>query len=277
MSKQVKAQLASIRKEAARVELERMRAHIRKRKRQLRELEADERRWRESRKVERSARLRELRKTMKRVRVDDTDTRRKQLAIIVQKRKAFEQWWSEVRAERKRRLEEIAKLRAELRAWTKHGPERRKASVEAVTKEAQNQLRSFDLETGEQLEVFAEAVKRARAELKSDEYDLRTWGTNRRRDVQKAQATKPKGKESTAELVSGIEANLMTAEEWAWWRTERASILRLAKTLGKTEGDEVAEMIREAVEMNPERALDYLSRDADAWVEAEVRKQGFAA
>lgn len=277
MSKKVKAQLASIRKEAARIETEKMRSHIVKRRKQLKELEADERRWRESRKQERRARLREIQRSAKKVRSTDTEVRRKQLRIIADKRKAFESWWKEVRAERARRLAEIAALRTELREWGKRAPQRRKAAVEAVTAEAHRQMLSFDAETAEQLDVFAEAVRRARAELRSDEYDLKMWGKNRRRDVQREKAVKPKAKERTEELVSAIEANLLTAEEWAWWRRERASVLRLAKTLGKDSGDEVAEMIREAVELNPERALDYLSQDSDAWVEAEVRKQGFAA
>ena len=277
MSKQVKAQLASIRKEAARVELEKMKAHLAKRRKQLRELEADERRWRDSRKQERKARLREIQRSARKIRSADIEVRRRQLRIIADKRKAFEAWWKEVRAERARRLAEIAALRTDLREWSKRGPERRKAAVEQVTAEAHRYLQSFDAETAEQLDVFAEAVRRARTELKSDEYDLKIWGTNRRRDVQKAKATKPTAKESTAELVSAIEANLLSAEEWAWWRRERPSVLRLAKTLGKDSGDEVAEMIREAVELNPERALNYLSEDSDAWVEAEVRKQGFAA
>jgi hypothetical protein len=136
----------------------------------------------------------------------------------------------------------------ELRDWSKQGPARRKEAIEQIAAEAQRQLAAFDAETLEGLDVLGEAIRKARAELRSDEYDLKQWTSNRRRDATRGRPVKAavRRKESAAELVSNIEANLESAEEWAWWRRQRPSILRTAKELGKTAGDEIAEMIRES-------------------------------
>lgn len=279
MSKVVKKQLAEIRREAAKIELERMKAHVKAKRRRLAELEGEEKQWTQARKAERKARLRGLRAAIREAVSAAGRYRKAKLATITEKRRQFEEWWRQVRLERQARLAEIKRLRIELRDWTRQGPARRKEAVAEIAAEAQRQLAAFDAETIEGLDVLGEAVRKARAELRSDEYDLKQWTSNRRRDVSRGKPVKAaaRRKESTAELVSNIENNLESAEEWAWWRRNRASVLRNAKELGKTEGDEVAEMIREAVHDNPEQALDYLAADADAWVEAEVRRQGFAA
>lgn len=279
MSKLVKQQKAEIRRQAAKVELDRMRAHVKGKRRQLIELESQEREWTKARKAERKARLRALRKAIREAVSAAGRYRKAKLQTIAEKRKQFEEWWRQVRIERAARLAEIKRLRIELRDWTRQGPARRKEAVAEIAAEAQRQLSAFDAETIEGLDLLGEAVRKARAELRSDEYDLKQWTSNRRRDVTRGKPIKAiaRRKESAAELASNVENNLETAEEWAWWRRNRASILRTAKELGKTEGDEVAEMIREQVSDNPEQALDFLAADADAWVEAEVRKQGFAA
>lgn len=279
MSKVVKKQLAEIRREAAKIELDRMRAHVKAKRRRLAELEGEERQWTKARKAERKARLRALRTAIREAVSAAGRYRKAKLATIAEKRRQFEEWWRQVRLEREARLAEIKRLRIELRDWSREGPARRKEAIAQIAAEAQRQLAAFDAETLEGLDVLGEAVRKARAELRSDEYDLKQWTSNRRRDVSRGKPAKAaaRRKESTAELASNIENNLETAEEWAWWRRNRASVLRTAKELGKTEGDEVAEMIREQVHDNPEQALDYLAADADAWVEAEVRRQGFAA
>ena len=278
MSAKVRAQLASIRREAGRIELEKMRAHVKAKRRKLVELEADERNWTKARKLERKARLKDLRKAIRDLQLATAKTRAAKVRAIAERRKQFEEWWAGVRRERNMRVAEIKRMRIELRGWSKDLPNRRRAAVEEVTTAAQRHLDTFDKQTANELELLERAIQEARRELKSDEYDLKTWGSNRRREV-KAIAKPPKRVrgESTAELVSSIEANLETAEEWAWWRAERKSILRTAKEAGITEGDAIAEGIRERVELEPERAIEYLQNDADAWVEAEIRKAGFAA
>jgi len=278
MSAKVRAQLASIRREAGRIELEKMRAHVKAKRRKLVELEADERNWTKARKLERKARLKDLRKALRDLQLANAKTRAAKVRAIAERRKQFEDWWAGVRRERDMRLAEIKRMRIELRGWSKDLPNRRRAAVEEVTTAAQRHLDTFDKQTANELDLLERAIQEARRELKSDEYDLKTWGSNRRREV-KAIAKPPKRArgESTAELVSSIEANLETAEEWAWWRAERKSILRTAKEAGITEGDAIAEGIRERVELEPERAIEYLQNDADAWVEAEIRKAGFAA
>jgi hypothetical protein len=278
MSAKVKAQLASIRREAARVELEKMRAHVKAKKRKLVELEADERNWTKARKLERKARLKDLRKSLRDLQQANAKARAAKVRAIAERRRQFVEWWAGVRRERDMRLAEIKRMRADLRAWSKDLPNRRRAAVAEVAAAAQRHLESFDQKTASELDALERAIQEARRELKSDEYDLKTWGSNRRREA-RAIAKPPRRArgESTAELVSAIEANLETAEEWAWWRAERKSILRTAKEAGITEGDAIAEGIRERVEVDPERAIEYLQNDADAWVEAEIRKQGFAA
>lgn len=278
MSAKVKAQLASIRREASRIELEKMRAHVKAKKRKLAELESDEKHWTKARKLERKARLKDLQKALRDLQRADAKNRVAKVRAIAERRKQFEEWWAGVRRERDMRLGEIKRMRADLRAWSKDLPNRRRAAVEEVTAAAQRHLQSFDQKTASELDALERAIQEARRELKSDEYDLRTWTSNRRREV-KAVVKPPKRKrgESTAELVSNIENNLVTAEEWAWWRAERASILRNAREAGISEGDAIAEGIRERVELEPERAIEYLQQDADAWVEAEIRRAGFAA
>lgn len=278
MSAKVKAQLASIRREAARIELEKMRAHVKAKKRKLVELEADERNWTKARKLERKARLKDLRKALRDLASANAKARTAKVRAIAERRKQFEEWWAGVRRERDMRLAEIKRMRADLRAWSKELPNRRRAAVEEVSTAALRHLQTFDKQTADQLELLERAIHEARRELKSDEYDLKTWGSNRRREARTiAKPPRRARGESTAELVSAIEANLETAEEWAWWRAERKSILRTAKEAGITEGDAIAEGIRERVELEPERAIEYLQNDADAWVEAEIRKAGFAA
>ena len=278
MSKAIKQQLASIRREASRIELARMREHVKAKRRKLDELEADERTWTKARKAERRARLKAIRNTIRQALAAAKQIRAGKLQVIVAKRKQFQEWWQAVRQERAARLANIAQLRQELRDWTREGPARRKAAVEEITAAAQRQLDSFDTDTAVELGLLGEAVAKARAELKSDEYDLKTWTSNRRREgVRGKRPVRVTRRESVEELASNVESNLDTAEERAWWRRQRPSILRRAKELGKTEGDEIAEMIRESVEAEPERALEFLMADSDAWVEAEIRRVGFAA
>lgn len=278
MSRLVKQQLAEIRREASRIELQGMRAHVRQRKKDLVRLQTEEKSWTVARKIERKARLKELHRALGAARKLDLATKREKLRAISERRRQFDQWWASVRAERIARLAEIRNLKTALKGWAKHLPKRRQQAVAEITAAAQRQFEAFDDETSKQHDALERALQQARRELRADEYDLKTWVANRgkeRRPVVKA-VRKPRG-ETTAELVSDIENNLMTAEEWAWWRAERKSILRSAKEQGITEGDAIAELIRENVEMEPERALEFLQADADAWVEAEVRKAGFAA
>lgn len=278
MSREVKAQLASIRRQANRIEIQKMREHVKAKRLKLIEAEARERAWTQARKAERRARLKSLREAIRGLARIAKTTRATKLRAIVERRKQFVEWWAGVRREREMRLAEIKALRLDLRGWSKDMPNRRRAAVEEITTAAQRQLASFDSQTATELESLERAIHEARRELKSDEYDLKVWTGNRRREAKAiARPVKAKRGESTAELVSAIEANLESPEEWAWWRAERRSILRTAKEAGIDQGDLIAEGIRERVEADPERALEFLQNDADAWVEAEIRKAGFAA
>ena len=277
MSRKVKQQLAEIRRMTAREELAKMRTHIKTKKVRLRELEASERTWTKERKAERAQRLKAIRTGIRKAVEQQAGLRKIRLRTIHAKRKEFEAWWREVRAERERRLTEIRKLRTELREWSKSLPKRRAESVEQISAEAMRQLATFDAETTEQLGALERAVAQARKEIKADEYDLRVWTTNRRREKIAPKPLRRTRRETIEERASEVEANLVSGEELAWWHKNRGQILRQAKDLGITAPDGIAELVREAVEADPDRALEFLQADADAWVAAELRKQGFAA
>jgi hypothetical protein len=278
MSRLVKKQLAEIRRMTARDELVKMRGHIRDKKRRLKALEAEEKAWTKARKAERKNRLKALRTAISQAIAQQKGMRKIRLRAIQEKRKAFDVWWREVRQERERRLTEIRKLRQDLREWSKNLSSRRRESVEQISAEAMRQLETFDAQTAEQLGALEQAIAKARRELKADEYDVRVWTSNRRKE--RTAASKPVRKarrESSEERDSIVEMNLESGEELAWWRRNKTQILRQARDMGISAADGIAELVREAVEADPDRALEFLQADADAWVVAELKKQGFAA
>jgi hypothetical protein len=277
MSREIIRQKAEIRRQAARIELQSMRAHVAAKRREAAAAEAAEREWTKSRKAERKARLTDLRRRISTARGKKALERRRRLQAIHEKRKDFVQWWAAVRAERIRRLEEIRQLRSELKGWDVDFSERHRRSTAEITDQAAKELERFDRETMSEDEALKRAIERARAELRTDEYDLKTWTGNRRRERTPPKPLRRTSAETKAELADEVENNLTSAEEFAWWRANRAPILRQAKAMGITAGDGIAELVREAAEADPDRALEYLQRDADAWVEAEARKAGFAA
>lgn len=277
MSRDVIRQKAQIRRDAARIELQSMRAHVAALKRAAAAAEASERQWTKSRKVERKTRLAALRRTISTARGKKPLERRRRLQVIHEKRQEFVAWWAAVRAERTRRLEEIRQLRSNLKGWDVAFSERHRQSVAEITEQAAKELEAFDRETMTEDEALKKAIERARRELRSEEYDLKTWAGNRRRERTPPKPLRRTAAETKAELADEVENNLTTAEEFAWWRANRPSILRQAKGMGITAGDGIAELVREQAEADPDRALEYLQRDADAWVEAEARKAGFAA
>lgn len=279
MSRKVKQQLAEIRRQVAREEIVRMRAHVASRRKALGTLEQQRREFEQRRRQERRARLAHLRTKLSDARRFPTGQRRQRLQIIAAKRKAFAQWWAEVRAQRARMLAEIQGLRQELKAFKAQWPERRRLAVSSITAIVQRELDSFDDQTRAELEQFEQLIGKARRELKVEEYDLKTWVRNR--SGERKRASKPiagaRARERKAELESLVELNLTSPEELAWWHRRKPEILRNARAANVTEPDAIAELVREAAESDPERAVEYLQADADAWLEAELRKQGYAA
>jgi hypothetical protein len=277
MSRKIRKQLAEIRREVARDEIIRMRAHVANRRKELQRLEGERRELERRRKQERRARLVHLHRQLAQARKFPTTERRAILRVIAQKRKAFADWWAEVQAERARLLAEIQGLRAELKAFGKQWPERKKLAVAAITAAVTRELDTFDEQTRAELVSLEQLIGKARRELKSEQYDLKTWIRNRRGERKTKVKPLARARESRAELESLIELNLLSAEELAWWRRNKPQILRDARAQGITEPDAIAEQVREAVEGDPERAVEFLQADADAWLEAELRKQGYAA
>lgn len=122
-------------------------------------------------------------------------------------------------------------------------------------------------------------IGQARKDLKSDEYDLRTWVRNRATEakghVRPASKT-IRAKESSAERDSLIEMNLVTPEEQAWWKRNKTQMLRESREAGISEPHAIAELVRERVELEPERAVEFMQADADAWLRSELKREGYS-
>ena len=279
MASKHKQQLAEIRKQVTREEIARMRSHVASRKKALEALQMQRRQFERVRRGERRSRLRHLQTKLREAKRFPTAQRRQRLQVIAAKLKAFREWWAEVQAQRARMLAEIRDLRAELKAFRTQWPERRKLAIASITAIVQRELDAFDNETRAELEQLEKLIANARRELKVEQYDLKTWVRNRgleRKPAAKGQA-RGRAREAKAELESLVELNLASPEEFTWWRRNKPSILRDARAANVTEPDAIAERVREATEADPERALEFLQADADAWLEAELRKQGYAA
>jgi hypothetical protein len=278
MSRKVKQQLADIRKQIAREEVLRMRAHVATRRKALTELEQRRREFERQRRNERRTRLLQLREKLQAAKRASSRERKQRLLVIVEKRKAFAAWWADVKLQRARMLAEIQSLRNELKAFGAQWPERRRLAVESITALVQRDLDAFDSQTQSELTKLDELIQKARKALQIESYDLRTWVRNRSGERRQPKPiAKARANERRAELASLIELELTNPEELAWWHRRKAEILRDAKAAGITEPDAIAERIREAVEADPETGVEYLQADADAWLANELRKQGYAA
>lgn len=279
MSREIKRQLAEIRRQVGKDEIARMRAHVKNRQARLTQLQQERRVFDKQRRLERRARLDKLRVELVRTRKRPVEERRKMLRTLSEKRRSFQEWWAAVRVERASRLAEIASLRQELKAFGQQWPERKRLAVEAITAAVHKELDQFDEQTEQQLDSLEALIGKARQELKVEQYDLKSWIRNRSGDRKPKSKAKPAQRvsERRAERESLVELNLVNAEEQAWWRRNKAQILRRATELGITEPDGIAELVRESVEADPERAVEFLQSDADRWLAAELRKQGYAA
>lgn len=278
MSRKVKQQLADIRKQIAREEVVRMRSHVATRRKALTELEQRRRDFERQRRTERRTRLTQLREKLRAAKRSPTQQRRERLLAIAEKRKAFAAWWADVKMQRARMLAEIQSLRNELKAFGAQWPERRRLAVESITALVHRDLDAFDSQTQAELTKLDELIQKARKALQIESYDLKTWVRNRSGERRQPKPiAKARAKERRAELESLVEMNLSSPEELAWWHRRKAEILRDARAAGITQPDAIAERIRESVEADPESGLEYLQADADAWLTAELRKQGYAA
>lgn len=277
MSREIKAQLSEIRRQVGREEVARMRAHVQNRRQRLKQLEAERKGLERSRRLDRKMRLERLRSELSRARSQPGAQRRKMLLTIAAKRRAFAEWWAAVRAERAAKLAEIKSLRAELKAFAQQWPERKKLAVKAISAAVHKELETFDQQTDAELKSLGALIGKARSELKAEEYDLKTWIRNRTGERKSKVSPIKRAREIKAEREGLVELNLVNAEEQAWWRKNKSQILRQAKEMGITEPDGIAELVREATDADPERAVEFLQSDADKWLRAELRKQGYAA
>lgn len=277
MSREIKAQLTEIRRQVGRDELVRMRAHVKSRRDRLVQLEQERKTFERRRRTERGTRLGKLRTELQRTRKRPVAERRAMLQTISEKRRAFSAWWALVRAERAAKLAEIKSLRQELKAFAQQWPERKKMAVQTISAAVHKELEGFDQQTDKELQSLGELIGKARRELKAEEYDLKTWIRNRTGERKSKIKPIQRARELKTEREGLIELNLVNAEEQAWWRKNKQQILRQAKDLGITEPDGIAELVREAVDLEPERAVEFLQSDADRWLATELKKQGYAA
>lgn len=277
MSREIKRQLAEIRRQVGKDEMVRMRAHVKTRRDRLILLQRERKELERRRRLERRARLGKLRVDLTRARKTPNGNRLRMLQTIASKRRAFAEWWASVRAERAAKLAEIQSLRKELKAFREQWPARKQLAVQAITAAVHRELETFDAQTKRELDSLAALIGKARTELKAEQYDLTTWIRNRRGERKSKIKPIQRARETKTERDSLVELNLVNAEEQSWWRRNKAQILRQAKEMEITEPDGIAELVREAVEHDPERAVEFLQADADKWLEAELRKQGYAA
>jgi hypothetical protein len=262
-----KAQKASIRREAIAVERQRAKAHLEAIEERHTELTKALAKHRRDTKKERVELLRQTKEKLRAARKGSPAKLRSALERLHRARVSYRKWLDAKQEEQRHLRAEIELLRQEVKAERLRVPAEREqviASIEALAAQALERLDAGAAMTDEQLQA---AVEKARRDIHSERYDLKQWSANRRRDRLKDTAAR---RVAAVDVDREVEGNLTTAEELAYWRHERDAIKRNAKRLGKTRPDEIAELVKEQAEFDPERAIQFLERDADAWIKAEI-------
>jgi len=135
------------------------------------------------------------------------------------------------------------------------------------------ELARFESDQSARLAVLRDGIGKAKRMLAEATRDQRQMSRTKRQVKQRnKRATK---RERAQEFTGGVETNLTTALEHAVWKREKGVILSMAKARGIKAPDAIAELVRERVEADEDRAVEFLADDSDAWLEAEIRKQGY--
>jgi hypothetical protein len=199
--------------------------------------------------------------------------KRTQLTLdIARERDRFTRWWESVLIERANRRAEIARLRSQLR----HLRATRKSRIAEATRRLKllqvEELARFDSTVGVERRSVESGIATLLEQLRQERADQRQFkGTARAK--RRAAVKRTTQKERRQEYTGGVEANLESPEEQAVWRHEKASILRVAKAKGIKAPDAIAELVRERVEADPDRAIEFLANDSERWLMAELNRK----
>lgn len=222
---------------------------------------------------ERRKLLRGIKSRLKGARRVERSHRHRLLAEVADARVDYQRWLTEVRAEQARRLAELAQTRELLRRWRAGARERVRAALANVERVTAERLAQLDARTADARAELVAALEQAQRDLWQERQDQRQFRRTGRQVTKRTKRTSRR--ERAEECGSGVEANLTSAEEFAVWKHARRQVLAAARAQGVTASDQIAELVREYAEANPEQALDWLQNDSDAWLEAELSKGNY--
>jgi hypothetical protein len=262
-----KQQLASIRREALAVERQRAKAHLAALEERHEELRVSLRTHRRDVRRKRLEILRDTKAKLRAARTGSGGKLRKAVEALHRARVSYRDWLGKMHDKQRDLRAELELLRQEIKSEKLRLPVEREQLIKSIEELAAQQLSKLDAAAAITDEQIQAAVERARRDIHAERYDLRAWSGNRRRDRLRETAAR---RVSAADIDREVEANLSTAEELAYWHHERDGIKRDAKRLARTAPDEIAELVKERAEFDPERAIHFLERDAEAWLKAEI-------
>lgn len=260
---------ASIRREAIAVERQRSKAHLAAIEERHAELTSQLRLHRRDTRRRRLELLLDTKAKLRAARSGSPAKLRRAIENLHSARVAYRRWLTKMREQQRTMRAELELLRQEAKAERAHAPVERRAVIDSIESLATQQLERLDAAAAITDDQLQAAVEKARRDIRAERYDLKSYSANRRGDRLRETAAR---RVASADVDREVEANLVTAEELAYWHHERDSIKRDAKRLGKTAPDEIAELVKERAEFDPERAVQFLERDADAWLKAEIMR-----
>lgn len=223
--------------------------------------------WKRTHPKRRAEVLREIRDLAKQAKASERTTRATLIARIVKRRADYYEWWSKVCLEKRMRLVELQSLRLDLAQWRKQGSARRHEFRAVMVSAKAAKLEALSASMDREAETLFGALERAKSHAKSERYAIRSRAKTAKA-LAKPTVTR---REKASEYSGGVEANLQTAVELAYWKHERRRVLAEAKRRGVTAADGVAEIVTELVEFDPDRAMGFLIDETEQWVRNETK------
>jgi hypothetical protein len=221
------------------------------------------------RKARREA-LQAIRRKLRQVRPNERAHRRNIAREVSTALRDFRAWWQAVLVERANRQADLKQLRAHAKAYRAGTRERIREGVAAVQRAAEEHLAEMASSAEARRERMAAALRAAERDYRTERADQSQFRRTKRNI--KARAPRVTRKERASEFTGGVEANLLTPEEHAVWRSSKRGILLEAKRLGIKAPDAIAELVRERTEADPDLAIELLARHAERDWAAEYRK-----
>jgi hypothetical protein len=264
-----RVQKAQIRREAIKLERERMRGHLKALGLHLRDLFKRLRQHRRTVTKEKRALLLERSTKLKESRSLSRQRRKAALAQVAKLRAGYREWSRMKHVEKLRLLSEVAHAGQEVKALSDWEKEHLPVLVARIEEQTTNALEAIEQQGKHTQAQLIAAIEATRRDIHAEKYDLKSYSENRRDEkVRQHMAARVSPRDFNAE----VEGNLLTAEQLAYWHHERALVMRTAKQLGKTSPDQVAELVREQAEFDEDKAMQFLDADVAAWVKAETRR-----